>query len=270
MDTGLAQKNVLVTGTSGGIGGEVARAFLREGARVIAHYHTGQDRVVRQLERCAGQWVALQADLTQENQVRQLFEDAHRLIGPVEILVANAGYWPPQDVALVDMTLEQWQRTIAVNLTGTFLCLREFIAGIRRHRLEQPSAVLIGSTAGLFGEAGHADYASAKAALAFGLARSAKNEIVRLARHGRVNVVCPGWTLTPMVRDYAAHPERFRRVLQTMPLRKVARPSDVAAAVVFLASPKLSGHITGQILTVAGGMEGRVLFEPEEIDLSEA
>src|SRR5262249_22046445 len=128
------------------------------------------------------------------------------------------------------------------------------------------SAVLVGSTAGIFGEAGHADYATAKAGLTFGLVRSVKNELARLAPRGRVNVVCPGWTLTPMTGEFVNDAAGIVRALQTMPLRKVARTSDVAMAVLYLASSRLAGHVTGQILTVAGGMEGRLLYQQDEID----
>ena len=130
--------------------------------------------------------------------------------------------------------------------------------------------MLIGSTAGLIGEAGHADYAAAKAGVIYGLARSLKNEICRVAPRGRVNVVCPGWTFTPMTKRFATDPAKVQRVLQTIPLRKVGRAHDVAMAVVYLASSHLSGHVTGQVLTVSGGMEGRVLYNPDEIDPKQA
>ena len=94
-----------------------------------------------------------------------------------------------------------------------------------------------------------------------GLLLSLKNEIVRIAPRGRVNVVSPGWTESPMTRTTLADPELVRRVTRTMPLRKVARPEDVARQVVVLASDELSGHVTGQVVTVAGGMEGRLLNE---------
>ena len=122
------------------------------------------------------------------------------------------------------------------------------------------SLVLVGSTAGLVGEAGHADYAAAKSAILGGLLLSLKNEVVRVAPRARVNAVAPGWTETPMTRGHV-DPEAVRKVTRTMSLRKIAEPEDIARQVVVLASDELSGHVTGQVITVAGGMEGRVIHE---------
>jgi len=119
--------------------------------------------------------------------------------------------------------------------------------------------VLVASTAALFGEAEHADYAAAKAAMAYGLTRSLKNEIVRLAPRGRVNCVCPGWTRTPMAAYGLADAAALARVQATMALRKIAEPEDVAGLIVFLTAERLAGHISGAIVPVAGGMEGRLL-----------
>jgi 3-oxoacyl-[acyl-carrier protein] reductase len=270
MDAGLTGRAVLVTGSSGGIGGEVVRAFAREGARVVAHYHSHPERAQALAGELGAACVPLPADLTNEEAVSGLFRAAEAALGPVHVLVANAGFWPPADAPLTEMSLGQWNATLAVNLTSVFLCAREFFRGIVRHGLQDPAAVLIGSTAAVFGEAGHADYAAAKAGLTYGLAKSLKNEICRLAPRGRVNVVCPGWTFTPMTRRFAEDPGRVRKVLQTIPLRKVGRAHDVAMTVVYLASGLLSGHVSGQVLTVAGGMEGRVLYQADEIDPSKA
>jgi 3-oxoacyl-[acyl-carrier protein] reductase len=270
MDTDLGNRVVLVTGASGGIGGEVVRAFVREGARVAAHYGTNAARAEELAGELGPSCVALAADLTREDEAERLFAEAQTRLGPVQVMVANAGYWPPEDVPLHEMTLEQWNRTLAVDLTSVFLTMRAFFQGILRHRLSDPAAVLVGSTAGIFGEAGHADYAAAKAGLTYGLARSLKNEIARLAPRGRVNVVCPGWTRTAMTGGFQADPERVRRALQTIPLRKIARAHDVAMTILYLASTVLSGHVTGQVLTVSGGMEGRVLYRPEEVDPKDA
>jgi 3-oxoacyl-[acyl-carrier protein] reductase len=270
VDAKLSDRVVLVTGASGGIGGAVVRAFVSEGARVVAHYGTHRDPAAALAAELGPACIPLGADLTREAEVDRLFADAEAGPGPAEVLVANAGVWCFDEVPVADMTLRQWESTLAANLTSAFLCARAFLRGVRKHRIEDPAVVLVSSTAALFGEAGHADYAASKAGLTFGLALSLKNEICRLAPRGRVNVVAPGWTLTPMTERYASDPNEVRRSLQTMPLRKVARPEDVARAVVYLASGHLSGHVSGQVLTVAGGMEGRVLYEPSEIDVSRA
>jgi 3-oxoacyl-[acyl-carrier protein] reductase len=266
MDTKLSNRVVLVTGASGGIGGEIARAFVQEGARVVAHFSEHAEPAEALARELGALCVPFGADLTLEAEVERLFLEVEAGLGPVEVLVANAGHWPPDDVPLHQMTLKQWESTLAVNQTSVFLCAREFFRGIVKYQLSDPAAVLVGSTAGLIGEAGHADYAAAKAGVIYGLARSLKNEICRLAPRGRVNVVCPGWTFTPLTQRFKADPARVRRTLQTIPLRKVGRARDVAMAVVYLASSHLSGHVSGQILTVSGGMEGRVLYGPEEID----
>ena len=120
------------------------------------------------------------------------------------------------------------------------------------------SLVMVSSTAGIFGEAGHSDYAAAKAAISGGLLLSLKNEITEVAPSARVNAVAPGWTVTPMTEG-RLDPDDVARVTATMALKKVGRSEDIAAAVLFLASDLAAGHITGQVLTVAGGMEGRLL-----------
>jgi 3-oxoacyl-[acyl-carrier protein] reductase len=188
--------------------------------------------------------------------------------------VANAASWETQDVALDKMTLRHWRRTMDGVLTTTFFSLREFLRIIARQK--QGNAVLIGSTAAVFGEAGHADYAAAKSAIAFGLTRSIKNELARLAPHtarycgGRINCVCPGWTRVPRLASKLGQPEMIRKALATMALPQIAQPRDIAHAVVFLSSDLLARHITGQTLVIAGGMEGRWLWKPEEIDPSTA
>ena len=257
METGLEDKVVLVTGGAGGIGSALVRAFAREGSRVVIHYRTNESRANALAEETGG--VAIRADITDEAQVDDLFAAAIERCGRVDVLVANAGAWPAEDEPLWEMSLERWRRTIGINLEGTFLCCRGFL----RHVAETSAGniVLISSTAGLFGEAGHADYAAAKAALAGGFLLSLKNEIVRIAPNGRVNAVCPGWTETEMTRDALKDPELVRRVTRTMALEKMGHADDVARTVVSLASDEISGHVTGQVVTVAGGMEGRVLHD---------
>ena len=253
METGLAGKAVLVTGGSGGIGAACVRAFAAEGARVAVHYHRGRERAD-----AVGGDVVLGADLRDEQQVERLFTDAREALGRIDVCVAVAGAWVGDYLPVWELSLERWEETVRANLTATFLTARAFLREVERNG--HGSLVMISSTAGIFGEAGAADYAAAKSGIAYGLLLSLKNEIVRIAPRARVNVVAPGWTESPMTRGHVS-PEQVQKVSRTMPLRKVAQPEDVARQVVVLASDELSGHVTGQIVVVAGGMEGRVVHQ---------
>jgi len=271
MNTELAGKVILITGASGGIGSAMARLFAAEGARLVLHGHrnrAGLEKLQRSLN--GSESLAVTADLTRESGARRLFGRALKRFGRVDTLVANAGWWETRDVPLHRMSLTQWRKTLDGVLTSAFLCAREFFRIVAKQK--RGNAVFIGSTAAVFGEAGHADYASAKAAIAFGLTRSLKNEIARLAPHtrdycgGRINCVCPGWTIVPRNSAQLGDAAMIRRVAATMALPKLARPADIANAVVFLASDHLAGHVTGQTLVIAGGMEGRTLWRSDEID----
>ena len=254
MDLGLKDKAVLVTGGAGGIGTAVVRAFAAEGARVGVHFNTSADEADALATEVGGQ--ALQADLRDEAQVDALIPAAVSGLGGLDVVVANAGVWPKDDVPVADLSLERWRATLDANLTATFLTARAWARHVAR--TGSGSLVLVSSTAGIFGEAGHADYAAAKSAIAGGLLLSLKNEITRVAPSARVNAVAPGWTVTPMTEG-RLDPDDVARVTSTMALKKVGRAEDIAAAVLFLSSDVAAGHITGQVLTVAGGMEGRLL-----------
>ena len=273
METGLKGKVVLITGASGGIGSGIARAFAAEGARLVLHYRSERARLTHLQADLAGtESLAVRADLTREAEARQMFARAVNHFGRVDTLIANAGAWEVRDVPLQDMSLSQWRRTLEGILTSMFLTVREFFRLVAKQK--QGNVVLIASTAAVFGEAGHADYASGKAAIAYGLTRSLKNELGRLAPHtrdycgGRINCICPGWTVVPRLAAKFGDQKAIRRLTATMALPQLARPNDIANAAVFLSSDLLARHITGQTLTIAGGMEGRLLWSFDEVDPS--
>ncbi|MFW9807089.1 MAG: SDR family NAD(P)-dependent oxidoreductase [Candidatus Thorarchaeota archaeon] len=265
MDLGLAGKHVVVTGASGGIGLETTRMFLAEGASVTGTFN----RFPEPFEELKNEWsdnfLGVKVDQTSEEDVRELFEKANRSFGRVDVLVANAGIANHEGKAIEDMSLEQWERTLKVNLTGTFLCSKYFFVNLKKFSGDSAALVLVGSTAGFFGEAWYVDYSTSKSGM-HGMMMSLKNEIVHLAPKGRVNLVNPGWTMTPMAEEALTDKDMIKRILQTIPMRKTAVPQDIAGVILYLSSEKLAGHVSGQTVTVAGGMEGRVLYTQEEID----
>ena len=243
---------------------------------MVLHGRTGRDRaekLARELAAAHGtESVVVVGDLTREAVARRLMATAVRRFGRVDTLVANAGSWAPEPASIADISLRRWRGTMDAVLTTSFLSLREFARVVRTQG--RGNAVLVASTAGVFGEAGHADYAAAKAAMAQGLVRTLKNEFARLAPHtagycgGRVNAVCPGWTVVPRNASRLADAAMVRRVTATMALPQIGRPEDMANAVAFLASDELARHVTGQALVVAGGMEGRLLWGEGEVDVT--
>jgi 3-oxoacyl-[acyl-carrier protein] reductase len=273
MNTNLTGKVVLITGASGGIGSAIARQFAAEGAKLVLHYRRGRpqiDALGRELNQSDS--LIVQADLGKESQVKRLFAQTIKRFSRIDTLIANAGSWVTADVPIDQMSLSQWQQTLDGVLTTTFLAVREFFRIVAKQK--RGNAVLISSTAAIFGEAGHADYSSAKAAIAYGLTRTLKNEIARLAPHtrhycgGRLNCICPGWTIVPRNKSKLGDADMIKKVTSTMALPQIARPDDIAHAAVFLSSDNLARHITGQTLVIAGGMEGRRLWQPNEIDTS--
>jgi NAD(P)-dependent dehydrogenase (short-subunit alcohol dehydrogenase family) len=269
METGMKDRHVVVTGGSGGIGLKTIEVLLEEGAFVTATYRTSKKKLVDLSRKWHDRICIVQADIRKENKVAQVFLRANESFGRVDVLVANAGIANHVGKAVHEMSLEQWENTLAVNLTGAFLCAKYFFANLVDNPGDCASLILIGSTAGYFGEAWYSDYSTSKSGL-HGLTLSLKNEIVHIARKGRVNLVNPGWTVTPMADDALNDDDMVRRILQTIPLRKVALVEDIANTILYLASDRLSGHVSGQTINVAGGMEGRVLFSQDDVDPSKS
>lgn len=216
---------------------------------------------------------AVQGDISDEASIASCIKQAQDHFGPINILCANAGITNESSHPNIwELSLETWENVYRVNIRGTFLTIKHFLLAAKNtqenlgRELENLAIVVTGSECGKFGQAGHAEYASGKAGLQYGLVPTVKNEIVRLNRKARINAVAPGWVNTSLIGDRLDDPkELYLEAQGTVPLRKIAEPKDVAKAVAFLASHEAAGHMSGQCLSVDGGMEGRIVWRPEEV-----
>lgn len=273
MQLGLDGKVVVITGASGGIGRALAEVFAGEGSRLVLHGNSAVDdlRAWAGDQPWADRALVVNADVRSPEAMAALTDLTISRWGRVDVCVANAGIWPVEDALVHEASVERIQRTIEVNLLGAIWTARAFFTALAecgpRDDGHGSSLVFTGSTAGRFGERGHCDYGAAKAGLV-GLMHSLKNEVVDLDPFGRVNVVEPGWTVTHMARPALDQPGAITRAVRTMPLRQLARAVDIARTIAWISSPVAARHVSGQVITVAGGMEGRVRWEPEQIDES--
>jgi NAD(P)-dependent dehydrogenase (short-subunit alcohol dehydrogenase family) len=266
LETGLKGKTVLLSGASGGIGSEIARYFTREGAKLILTYlddERGKAEIKLLEETLKGgsppaDYITVVADLTVESEVDKIYKAGEDKYGRIDILVACAGVWS-ETRNVADRPLEEWNMAFKLNSTADFLLTRGFFRNLRKYREDHAAVVYIGSTAGMIGEAYHHDYAATKSAIIYGLAQSLRVEILDYAKRGRVNVVCPGWCATPITEEMLKDKQFVHEITSTIPLRKVSTPKDIAAAVIYMASDELSGHVSGGVLAVGGGMNGRLL-----------
>lgn len=212
-------------------------------------------------------------DISSEDCISSCIKQAKVHHGPINILIANAGITDESNsYPIWKLPLDLWEKTYNTNIRGTFLTIKHFLQSAEEaqisteEELENLAIVVTGSECGKFGQAGHAEYASGKAGLQYGLIRGVKNEIVRLNSKARINAVAPGWVDTPLIEGRLDDPkELWAEAQATVPLRKIARPEDVARAMCFLASHRAAGHISGECLSVDGGMEGRVVWMEDEV-----
>jgi len=243
----LRGKRALVTGGSRGIGAATALLLAECGADVGIGYRSRQTEAADVVQRLAGFGVrafAHAADLASLAGTMSLFERAEREFEGLDIFVGNAGIWPTRDVALQDMTDEQWRRTMTENTDAMFYSTRAAARRVERGG----RIVLVSSTAGQRGEAYHADYAASKGAMI----SFVKSLAVELAsREVTVNAVAPGWVDTEMVAE-ALDAEGRDRIATAIPIGRVATARDIAGPIAFLCSD-LARHITGEILNVNGG-----------------
>jgi len=243
----FADRIAVVTGSSRGIGRAIALRLAQGGAKVVVNYRGNQaaaDEVVEEINAGGGEAVAVQADVSDPGQAQALIDAAKKEFGRIDILVNNAG--TTRDTLLMRMSEEDWDLVIDTNLKGTFNCIKAVSRQMMRQRYGR--IVNITSVAGLSGNAGQANYASAKAGL-IGLTKTVAKELG--GRGITCNAVAPGLVPTDLT---ASVPEDLVQVaVERTPLGRMGTAEDMAAAVAFLASDEAS-FVTGQVLAVDGGL----------------
>ncbi len=242
----LSGRVAIVTGASRGIGRAIAIALAAEGAKVAVNYASSSgpaDEVVATITQAGGEAIALQADVSQSDQVDNLIKTVMDRWGRIDILVNNAGI--TRDTLLMRMKLEDWQAVIDLNLSGVFLCTR----AVAKIMLKQKAGriVNIASVAGQMGNPGQGNYSAAKAGV-IGFTKTIAKELA--SRGITVNAVAPGFITTDMTKDLKGTEE----LLKYIPLGRFGQPEEVAGLVRFLAADPAAAYITGQVMNVDGGM----------------
>jgi glucose 1-dehydrogenase len=260
----LAGQKALVTGGSSGIGRAIAVALGHAGADVIVNYRSEEDEAhaaAAEAMNCGDDGsrrtvraIPVRADVSKEDEVRAMFQRATEEFGTIDILVANAGL--QKDSPIDEMTLDQWNKVIGVNLTGQFLCCREAIREFKRRGVRPDVSCAAGkiicmsSVHDAIPWAGHVNYAASKG----GIMLMMKSIAQEVAPHRiRVNSICPGAIRTPINRSAWETPEAYADLMKLVPYNRIGEPEDVARAAVWLASDE-SDYVTGTNLYVDGGM----------------
>jgi 3-oxoacyl-[acyl-carrier protein] reductase len=250
MDLSLNDKVAIVTGGSRGLGGAISLALAAEGAKVAVNYRKNAEKAESMVAKIRADYGveawAVEADVSREADAVAMFRQAEQKLGPIDVLINNAGVWPTAYVK--DMTEAEWNQTLAVNLTGPFLTCRE----ATRRWLDSGQAgtiVNVSSQAAFRGSTtGHAHYAASKAGLVTFTVSLARE----VAPNGvRVNAVAAGMMTTEMARE--ALEKNKEQYIKRIPLGRIADPAEIADVVVFLASDR-AGYMTGATVDVTGGM----------------
>ena len=249
LELSLANKVALVSGGSRGIGAATVKMFVKAGAKVAFNYHKAAVRADKVVEECGREnAAAFQHELSTPEHARSLVEATVGRFGRLDIMVANHGIWPPDDMPIDRMTDDQWLHTMGVNLNSVFGLVKHSVAQMKRQG-EGGAIVLISSTAGQRGEALHCDYAATKGAV-ISMTKGLATELAR--EKIRVNCVAPGWVATDMAAPALEDPKVAPRVFATIPLGRVGTPEELAACIVFLCTEQ-AGFVTGEVFNVNGG-----------------
>lgn len=253
----LAGQTALVTGANSGIGEGIALSMGEAGANVVVNYVVNPDAandVVEKIQSAGSNAIAIQADVSNEEQVISMYQQAISKFGTVDILVNNAGL--QRDAAFHEMTLQQWQKVIDVNLTGQFLCAREAIKEFLKRGVVAGLSVAAGKIICISSVhqeipwAGHANYAASKG----GIMLLMKSIAQEYAPHQiRVNSICPGAIKTPINQKAWDTPEALNKLLELIPYQRIGQPDDIGKLAVWLASDD-SDYITGASVFIDGGM----------------
>ncbi len=249
----LSGKVALISGGSRGIGAATVRMFAAAGAKVAFSYRSAGSQAQALAKECgADNCHPIASNLNSPEAGRALVAETVQHFGRLDILVANHGVWPVEDVPVERMPDEQWRTTLSINLDGVFGLAKHAVAQMKSQpRKAGPAGhiVLISSTSGQRGEAFHCDYSATKGAL-ISLTKSLASELASAGIY--VNCVAPGWVDTEMSTDALRDPKSGQAILRTIPLGRVAKPEEIAAPVLFLCT-EYASFITGEVFNVNGG-----------------
>lgn len=253
----LKGQKALVTGANSGIGEGIALCLAKAGADVMINYVTRPDvadEVVQKIKSCGVNGASVYADVSKEKDVEAMFQKMYEEFGTVDLLVNNAGV--QADAPLDQMTLDQWNRVIGINLTGGFLCAREAVKEFKRRGVNcevscaAGKIIFIGSVHDIIPWAGHVNYAASKGGILM-LMKSIAQEVAQ-ARI-RVNAICPGAIRTPINEPAWNTPDAYNNLMKLVPYKRIGEPDDIGHVAVWLASDA-SDYITGASIYVDGGM----------------
>lgn len=253
----LRQQRALVTGANSGIGRAVALELARAGCDVVINYISDEPAAQSLVDQIAGlgrRAIAIKADVSQEDQVISMFARAAETLGPLHIVVSNAGL--QRDAPFEQMSLADWNTVLSVNLTGQFLCLREAVRAFTRRGVDPAISAAAGKIICMSSVhqeipwAGHANYAASKGGVAM-LMRSLAQEMA--PRRIRVNAIAPGAIRTPINTSAWETPEAYDDLMRLVPYKRIGEPADIGRAAVWLASDA-ADYVTGATLYVDGGM----------------
>jgi 3-oxoacyl-[acyl-carrier protein] reductase len=248
----LEGRTALISGGSRGIGAATVRMFAASGARVVFSYQRAKQAADNLVRECGPDCSAVQCNLDSPESARGLLQAAVQRFGRLDILVANHGIWTADDVPVESMTVQQWRRTMAVNLDSVFGLVKHAVAHMKSQPRSGAAAghiVLVSSSSGQIGEALHVDYAATKGAL-ISMAKGLSTELAPAGIY--VNCVAPGWVDTELVAPALHNAEKRRHVEREIPLGRVGRPEEIAAGILFLCTEH-AGFVTGEVLNINGG-----------------